>query len=444
MQELYMKYRENHSYVGTYLMRSPKLLLLEPKLINEVFVSGFKHFMDNDASRMVNIEKDQILCCNPFVLNGNEWRQQRAIFSTLLTNGRIRTSFTLMQSICQDLCQFIERGSHSNKPQDAMDLALRFTGDSLFDGVLGIQANCFSDHPLPIIKYNKEMSTDNPGLAMAGALNGIFPNLPNLLKPKIFPKTFDHFFVDLIGKAFKLRRSCYQRRDDFINHLLEMQKNHQLSEPQLISHAMTFMFDGLDTTSCTIAHCLLLLGRYPHYQYRLYLEIREASVNGLDLPSYDVLNDLSFLSACLYETLRIYPAGGWASKTCTETYTFWGSHHVQPLVIRPGDNIMIPIHGLHHDPAFYPEPHEFQPERFLNDGLKTLQKMGIFFGFGHGPRQCVGMRLGLALAKSALAAIVLRFEVHVHPRTRSGIELDPSIFVGVHRGGVWLDFVKRN
>lgn len=105
---------------------------------------------------------------------------------------------------------------------------------------------------------------------------------------------------------------------------------------------------------------------------------------------------------------------------------------------------MIPIYGLHHDPDFYPQPHEFRPERFLHGGLKRYQQQGVFLGFGNGPRQCVGIRLGLTQTKAALAAIVRRFEVHVHARTRRGIELDPVIFVGAHKGGIWLNFVRRN
>lgn len=63
----------------------------------------------------------------------------------------------------------------------------------------------------------------------------------------------------VIGEALRLRRSSPQGRNDFINHLLELQKEHNLSEEDMISHAMTFMFDGLDTTSTSIAHCLLLV-----------------------------------------------------------------------------------------------------------------------------------------------------------------------------------------
>ncbi|XP_017061572.1 probable cytochrome P450 28c1 [Drosophila ficusphila] len=442
MRDIYMRYRNSHSYVGCFLLRAPKLLVLEPRLVYEIYVSAFSHFEDNDVSKMVDIAKDRLVARNPFVLEGDEWRRQRAVFSTLLTNGRIRTTHAIMQRVCRDLCEFISRKSEGGTELDVIDLGLRFTGESLFDCVLGIQARTFSDNPLPVVRQNQEMSAENRGLAIAGAACGLFPNLPRRLRPKIFPHSHDRFFGAMISEALRLRRSKHQERNDFINHLLALQKEHDLSEEDMASHAMTFMFDGLDTTSNSVAHCLLLLARNPDCQQRLFEELQEISSGG-DLPDLDALIDLPYLSACFNESLRIYPAGGWASKTCTKAYELKGSHHSEPLKLRPGDNIMVPIYALHNDPDFYPEPDVFRPERFMDGGLKNFKQRGIFLGFGNGPRQCVGMRLGLALAKAALAAILQRFEVLVSPRTQKGTEIDPKIFVGVHRGGIWLEFNPR-
>ncbi|KAH8316086.1 hypothetical protein KR074_001687 [Drosophila pseudoananassae] len=184
------------------------------------------------------------------------------------------------------------------------------------------------------------------------------------------------------------------------------------------------------------------LGRYPGCQHRLLEELDRAGGDS-ELLDLDALIELPYLSACFNESLRMYPASGWASKTCTRDYELLGSHKAESVKLRPGDNVMIPVYGLHHDPDFYPEPGEFRPERFLYGGLKRFKQQGVFLGFGNGPRQCVGMRLGLAMAKAALAVIVQRFQVKTNSRTLAGNQLDPNIFVGVHKGGIWLDFEPR-
>jgi len=117
-------YRNTHSYVGCYLLRAPKLLVLEPRLVYEIYVSAFSHFENNDASKMVDIAKDRLVALNPFVLEGEEWRHQRAVFSTLLTNGRIRTTHAIMQRVCLDLCQFIAIKSAGGKDLDCIDVSI--------------------------------------------------------------------------------------------------------------------------------------------------------------------------------------------------------------------------------------------------------------------------------------------------------------------------------
>lgn len=110
--------------MGCYLLRSPKLLVLEPRLVYEIFVSAFRHFEDNDAAQMVDTAKDRLIALNPFVLEGDEWRRQRAIFSTLLTNGRIRTTHAIMQRVCLDLCDFITLKAPKSEDLDAVDVAI--------------------------------------------------------------------------------------------------------------------------------------------------------------------------------------------------------------------------------------------------------------------------------------------------------------------------------
>ena len=43
---------------------------------------------------------------------------------------------------------------------------------------------------------------------------------------------------------------------------------------------------------------------------------------------------------------------------------------------------------LHHDSTIYPDPYSFNPDRFINDELKTRDV--TFMPFGIGPRICIG------------------------------------------------------
>ena len=39
--------------------------------------------------------------------------------------------------------------------------------------------------------------------------------------------------------------------------------------------------------------------------------------------------------------------------------------------IRKGSTVIIPIHALHHDPRFWPDPEVFDPTRFLPENARA-------------------------------------------------------------------------
>lgn len=85
------------------------------------------------------------------------------------------------------------------------------------------------------------------------------------------------------------------------------------------------------------------------------------------------------------ETLRRYTALPALNRQCTEDYKLPGIG----LVIPKGMNIVIPIHGIHHDPEYYPDPYKFDPERFTDDKIKKKNNY-TYIPFGEGPRMCIG------------------------------------------------------
>ena len=49
-------------------------------------------------------------------------------------------------------------------------------------------------------------------------------------------------------------------------------------------------------------------------------------------------------------------------------------------------------HALHHGKDIYDESEKYKPERFLmeNGSVKEYRERGDYFGFGDGPRVCLG------------------------------------------------------
>uniref|UniRef100_A0A1A9X3B0 Cytochrome P450 n=1 Tax=Glossina brevipalpis TaxID=37001 RepID=A0A1A9X3B0_9MUSC len=442
MKDIYQLYKATENFVGVYLMRTPQLMILNPQIVHDILVNDFKHFEDNDVGKLIDRAKDPLIAQNPFILMGEEWRQQRSLLSPALTNSKLKVAYHIMQNVCEDLIQFVEQ-TDSLHPLNGKDLALRFTAESLSDCILGVKANSFSRSPLPITDNVRKFAENNTAFIVFSVMVGLCPGISNFYKAKFFPLDCETFFMDLMNKAYNLRTQDTTNRGDILNYLLEVKHLHKLPEVNMYSHTMTFLIDGLDTTATVIAHCLLMLAFEHECQEKLYEEIMEAAQGNGKL-SFEKLNSLPYLDACVHETLRIYPPGLWATKCCTKPYKL-PYKNGKFLSIRKGETILIPIYAIHHDPCYYVEPEKFNPERFLlpQASVRLYKNKGQFLGFGDGPRLCLGMNLALMQCKGALSALVKNFAIKPNAKTKSFYKLDAKCFLALHHGGVWLDFQKR-
>ncbi|XP_058975142.1 probable cytochrome P450 28d1 isoform X2 [Musca domestica] len=422
-------------------MRTPTLLITDPQIVHEIFVTAFKHFDDNDVGKLIDTSKDPLIAKNPFILSGKEWILQRSFVTPALTSSRIKQSYQDIPEICREMAKFIiEYGCLGI---NGKDLALRFTSESLSSCVLGIKANSFTPSRLPISENVNKFASENVAFTIFTLLAGLAPEILKYYRMKFFPKDCENFFIDLMERAYKYRASEHFARNDILDHLIKAKEIENLSNLDVYSHTMTFLIDGLDTTATVISHCLLMLALEPLCQDKLFQEVCRSADNKGDLP-FTTLNEMPYLDACIHESLRIYPPGLWSTKCCTKPYQFRNKDG-SILSLQKGDSIIIPIYALHHDEEYYAEPYKFKPERFLieNGGVKRFRDHGIFLGFGDGPRTCLGMRFALIQCKAAISSLAKTFHIKLNAKTRKEFKLDPKSFLALHAGGVWLDFERR-
>ena len=66
--------------------------------------------------------------------------------------------------------------------------------------------------------------------------------------------------------------------------------------------------------------------------------------------------------------------------------------------------MLIPIHHIHHDERWWPDPDTFDPTRFIGDAVKDRPR-SAYLPFGGGRRICIGQ--SLALMEMVLMAAVM-------------------------------------
>lgn len=161
---------------------------------------------------------------------------------------------------------------------------------------------------------------------------------------------------------------------------------------------MSTFLAGHETTAAALTWWSWCMAANPSVQAAARAEV-DAVLQGR-LPAAADLPALDYLGRTLQETLRLYPA---APILITR-------RSVRPITLGgwqlPARTLFgIPLHLMHHDARWFPEPDAFRPERFA-PGAPAIPR-GAFMPFGTGPRVCLGQHLALA-EMTLLAAMFLQ------------------------------------
>lgn len=141
------------------------------------------------------------------------------------------------------------------------------------------------------------------------------------------------------------------------------------------------------------------------------------------------------------ETLRLYPILPLLNRTCKQNYRIPGTNKI----IEKGTEIFIPVIGLHRDEQYYPDPEKFIPERFNDEnsvGKNQINRPNL--GFGDGPRNCIGSRLGKMQTKVGLFMMLQNFRFELEPqKMNETLSFDAKSFLLSPNGGINLRVIKR-
>jgi cytochrome P450 len=210
-----------------------------------------------------------------------------------------------------------------------------------------------------------------------------------------------------------------------------------LNDDAICAQSVLFLFGGFDTMQTLLQFGAYHLALDSDIQNRLAEEVDNCwKANGGKF-TYDTINTLEYMDKFIMETLRMYPPLMRFDRECTKDYKIPGTD----LVIPTGMGVIIPTYAIHHDPEIYPEPEKFDPERFSKEG-KATRSPYAFMPFGHGPKNCIGMRFALTEAKLAFAHLIHNFKLEPSAKTLIPMKLAFS-FNMKPDGDMWLKLSPR-
>jgi cytochrome P450 len=180
------------------------------------------------------------------------------------------------------------------------------------------------------------------------------------------------------------------------------------TDENVVGNAVTMVFAGEDTTSNTIAWLLNFLARDARVAGLVAAEADSILGKSEVLRDFGAIDRFPYLDASVDEAMRIKPVA-----------PFLGLETNREVVIgdvlvpeRTPVIVMTRLAGL--DPADFPEPQAFRPERWLGERRPANDDPSRkLFPFGGGPRFCPGRYLALAEIKMAMSMIARNFRVEL-------------------------------
>lgn len=202
---------------------------------------------------------------------------------------------------------------------------------------------------------------------------------------------------DVIYGIIDQRRAAPWDQNDLLDMLLKARDDNsgeKMTDRQVRDEVITIFSAGHETTANLLSWTLYLLVRHPAALARLREEL-DRVLQG-KIPDAEDLQQLVYTRAVLSESMRLRPPASFLLRKVSK------DTEVDGYFLKAGRLAIFSIFNLHHHADFWPQPEQFDPERFL----LSQNRRYSFIPFGTGERICIGSHFALMESQLLLCMII--------------------------------------
>uniref|UniRef100_A0A669B1B7 Cytochrome P450 3A n=1 Tax=Oreochromis niloticus TaxID=8128 RepID=A0A669B1B7_ORENI len=406
---------------GIFDGRQPVLCITDPAMIKTILIKECYSFFTNRRNFRLNGPLQDAVT----VTEDDQWRRIRSVLSPSFTSGRLKEMFDIMKQHSAILISSMKKKADKDEHLEMKEFFGPYSMDVVTSTAFSVDIDSLNNPSDPFVTNIKKMlkfDLFSPIVLTIAVFPFMIPILEKL-EFSFFPASVTDFFYAALQKIKTDRETSKQKtRVDFLQLMIDSQQNNDskqekgLTDHEILSQAMTFLFAGYETTSSSLTFLSYNLATNSQVMKKLQEEVDATFPNKAPI-QYQELMQMEYLDCVINESLRLFPIASRLERVAK------ASVEINGFVIPKGMVVMVPTWPMHRDPEIWPEPEKFKPERFSKENKETIDPYS-YMPFGAGPRNCIGMRFALVVMKLAIVEILQRYSFSVCKETEIPIELD--------------------
>nr|XP_037280429.1 thromboxane-A synthase-like [Rhipicephalus microplus] len=196
--------------------------------------------------------------------------------------------------------------------------------------------------------------------------------------------------------------------------------------------ATTIFVAGNETIASALSYLTFVLTKYPDLEDKVRQEVVDTFSDQDKLEFETLMKRLNYLEQVISETLRLYPPGlTFVTRQANEDFAHKGT------LFKAGTCFMVPLYQIQRDPRFWPDPLQFNPDRFAPENEAQLVK-AAYMPFGVGQRNCVGKSMAMLTLKLAMAKLLLKYHLELGPSQKGEMQISSRAMVSTPTRGPWI------
>ncbi|MFV0495826.1 cytochrome P450 [Mycobacterium sp.] len=341
-----------------------------------------------------------VIGANSIMLEGPPLRERRQMLTPMFTS---KHQVRIAEIISDEIVRRVDGWSRWAGTGQPVDLQYE-----IFQMTLAVYLRTLFSTSLPDGEL-RQLDADMRTITGMLGLTTLMVPLPKIVGKSSLLPAFVRIYR-LLGRLIRDRKAHPSDTPDFLDTLLEA-RHHDgspLSRADLAAELVGLLGGAYDPSGAALTWSAALLASNPEHLATLREEI---SVLGGELPTYADLPRLSWAKACFDEAQRMQ-GHPFFPRFCM-TDTMLGGYRL-PKYTLLGASMSV----IHRDPRWWPEPHRYDPTRFIDREQIQARPKLAFMPFSSGQHFCMGTNIAYMSAQFFLTILFQRYDLSV-PRNWS-------------------------